>query len=740
MNTLSMPLASLVLLLSQWGCRGGDAPVPKDDPEDSGTSDSSDTDNSGDDGAGDDGSGEDTGEDTGEDPGSEDPTLVTYSGPDGIAPSDHYTVSVEQDGAEQDSFVYVVQRQQETNASLTTSWTTFSFSDSVTVTVTKLNDGAIGTCEVLPSSFDIETEVSGNDCTFTLDRPRKVSVEFDGDTTHPMLVFGDALETDVPSADDPDVLFYGPGLHDIGDTTLTSGQTVYIEGGAVVYGRFLVGSPAALAEEADITIRGRGVLSGEGYPQGATDDDHLINMWGTRNTLVEGITLVQSPLYNILLYGADNVVRNTKLISWWYSTDGIYVGTGGLIEDCFVKVNDDAFKLYESDTTVRDMVIWQLENGAPFQISWNMPTDNHGFVVQNIDIIHMEHRADQINLSAVNALHGGAGHMSGYLFEDIRIENADWRLFYLSLQPTEFSPDGGAMGQISDLTFRNITATGAVSQPSEIFGWSAEHTVSDVTFQNLNINGNLITSAEEGNFLIDPETTNDISFEIGTFIHDTFCNDAFIIGADCETQLGELWGDADSVEVHGEQLHLVNTLPDPEAACFTTAGWQTAEPVTPPFTVEYTIDVAGSDFGHGGYARATLLWDLANLYGLATDVNLVKETVDWHGQVEGFEDIIVEDQYTLYALGLGERMASIPADGVQAITVRQVIGESNQQTYWAADGGDFELVHTYDNIIGSSVEITPILVGSDCDVWNHNDFDLAVDRVGVFSEDPAPCD
>ncbi len=732
MNTRSMPLASLVLLSSLWGCRAGDAPLPKDDPKDSGVTETDETDDADDTDDTDDADDTDDTDDTS--------ILVTYPGPEGVTASSYYAVSVEQDGTEQDSFVYEVNRQQETNASLTTSWTTFSFSGTVTVTVTKLSEGAIGTCEVLPSSFDIETEVSGNDCTFTLERPRKVSVELDGDTTHPMLVFGDALETDVPDPDDPEVLYFGPGRHEIGDTTLSSGQTVYIEGGAVVYGRLLVGSPDALADEEGITIRGRGVLSGEGYPQGSTDYDHLINFWGAKETLVEGITLVQSPLYNMLLYGADNVVRNTKLISWWYSTDGIYVGTGGLIEDCFVKVNDDAFKLYESDTTVRDIVIWQLENGAPFQISWNMPTDNHGFVVQDIDIIHMEHTADQINLSAVNALHGGAGHMSGYLFEDIRIENADWRLFYLSLQQTEFSPDGGEMGQLSDVIFRNITATGAVSQPSEIFGWDAEHTVSEVTFQNLKINGNLITSAEEGNFEVDAATTSDITFEIGTFIHDTFYTDAFLTGEDCEAQLGEAWGDADSVEVYGEQLHLVNTLPDPEAECFTSAGWQTAEPVTPPFTVEYTIDVAGSDFGHGGYARASLLWDQANLYGLATDVSLLKETVDWHGQVDGFEDIVQEDQYTLYALGLGERVASMPSDGVETITVRQVIGESDQKTYWAADDGAFELVHTYDNIIGSTVEIVPLLVASDCDVWNHNDFDLAINRVGVFSEDPALCD
>ncbi len=753
LRMLSTPLISLMILASSLGgCRGpgecepdGSAEVGGGDGGAVGNGDGGGEDDggaagdggaTGDGGAvGDGGGGRDSGTaDDGE-------TVVTYPGPEGVEESSHYAVTVQQGGAAHSSFVYEVNRQQESNASLTTSWTTFSFSGTVTVAVTRLDGAAIARCEVLPSSYDIVTEVSDNTCSFELDRPRKVSVELDRDTTHPMLVFADALETDVPDPDDPDVLYFGPGTHDIGDTVLTSGQTVYIAGGAVVYGRLQVGSPDAMADERGITVRGRGILSGEGYPHGSTNYDHLINFWGARETLIDGITLVQSPLYNILIYGADSVVRDTKLISWWYSTDGIYVGNGGgLVEDCFVKVNDDAFKLYDSDTTVRDTVIWQLDNGAPFQMSWNMPTDNQGFVVQNIDIIRMEHRTDQINLAAVDAVHGGSGHMSGYLFEDIRIENADWRAFYLTLQRNDFSPPDNEMGQISDVTFRNINVSGALSQPNEIFGWDAYHRVSDVTFQNLKINGNLITSAAEGNFQIDAATTDNIRFEIGTFITDSFYTDAFLKGEDCEARLSDVWADADSVEVYGEQMHLVNTLPDPDAECFTTSGWQPVEPVTPPFTIEYTVDVADSVFGYGGYARASLIWDETNLYGLATDVSLVKELVDWHGKVDGFEDLILEDQYVLYAPGLGLRMATMPSDGVETITIRQVIGENDQQTWWAADDGPFELVHTYDNIIGSSLAITPILVASDCNVWNHNGFDLAIDSVAVFSEDAAPCD
>jgi hypothetical protein len=443
-------------------------------------------------------------------------TVVTYPGPDGVTPSDQYSVIVEQGGKQHDSFAYLCHAQQSTNRSKTTSWTTFSFSGPVTVVVTKLKGEAIKGCRILPSSYGIEPRTVGNTVTFELDRPRKVSVEFDDDITHPMLVFADSLEIDIPNADDPNVVYFGPGLHEMGDRDMESGKTVYLAGGAYVKGRFKGKNVQ------HVTIRGRGILSGEEYPHGKTYNDNLIYIEGRQTTrvLIEGLTLVNSPLYNILIYGPHNTVRNVKMISWWFSTDGAYVEDHGLIEDCFVKVNDDAFKLYESDTVVRNCVIWQLENGAPFQISWNMPMDKSGFHVKNIDIIRMEHRSDQINLAAVNAVHGGNGHMSNYLFEDIRIENANWRLFYITLAKHEFADRANEMGQISDLIFRNITVTGSFQRKNAIKGWDADHKVFNVTFENLKINGKYVRNADEGNFEIDPETTDNIVFKV-TAPHNT---------------------------------------------------------------------------------------------------------------------------------------------------------------------------------------------------------------------------
>lgn len=435
--------------------------------------------------------------------------LVTYPGPDGIRPSDQYAVQVLQNGHMQDAFVYMVHAQRpQSNRSKTTSWTTFSFSGTVTVRVTKLQ-GGFDSCRILPSSRRIAPARHGNAVEFALSVPGQFSVEFDDDITHPMLVFADPLETDIPTPDDPNVVYFGPGVHEIGQGyVIKTGQTVYLAGGAYVKGQLVS------HEASNVTIRGRGILSGEDLPERGP---RLIDIrgWSTRNTLIEGITLVNAPHYNIEMAGAKNVVRNVKMISWHFSTDGVSTGRDGLVEDCFFKVNDDAIKLYWSGMVVRRCVIWQLENGAPFQISWNMPSDNTGFRVSDCDVIRAEHRWNNNNLAIFDAVHAGCGHMSGYVFENIRIENAPWRLFYLTLDRNEYyNPDQG-FGNISNITFRNITVDGPEQQkPSTIRGMDEEHQVYDIVFENLRVNGRYITGPEAIRMEIDPRTTHGIRFVV----------------------------------------------------------------------------------------------------------------------------------------------------------------------------------------------------------------------------------
>ncbi len=436
--------------------------------------------------------------------------VATYPGPKGLDPSDLYSVTVTQDGRTLDSFVYkVLATKTQKFRHNDTSWTTFSFSGRVTVAVTSLKE-PVRSARILPSSAGLTPVVSGNTVTFELDRPRKVSVEIDEPPAHPMLVFADPLETDVPRPGAPGVVFFGPGMHEIGPRyRLQAGQTLYLAGGAYVKG-------GIVSENAgNITIGGRGILSGEGLTREQAPSLIQIGGWkGTEKCRVEGITLVQAPHYNLTFSGRDHVTRHVKMISWDFSTDGVGAGVRGLVEDCFFKVNDDAIKLYWSGQVARRNVIWQMENGACFQISWNMPSDNRGFHVHDCDVIRTHHRWKNDNTAVFNSIHGGKGHMSGYLFEDIRIENADWRLVNLLMKKTEFAPPEG-WGRISDLTFRDIRVRGPQKMPSTIRGANPDHRVEKVRFEGLVIDGRPVRNAAEGNFEIDPATTRDVTFAAG---------------------------------------------------------------------------------------------------------------------------------------------------------------------------------------------------------------------------------
>ena len=149
----------------------------------------------------------------------------------------------------------------------------------------------------------------------------------------------------------------------------------------------------------NITIRGQGVITGEGmaHPQEATDSLSLANLCGSDIT-IEGVTGVNAPTYNFQINafwdtacgqagsGRGATVSNVKAMSWYYTTDGIMAGRDALIEDSFFKVNDDALKIFQSNTLVQRCTIWQLDNGMPFMISWITPTDESNIAVSDIHV------------------------------------------------------------------------------------------------------------------------------------------------------------------------------------------------------------------------------------------------------------------------------------------------------------------------------------------------------------------
>jgi hypothetical protein len=442
--------------------------------------------------------------------------LTTYPGPPGIPPSNQYAVTVEQEGAAHSSFVYQsLARKPDTNRERDTSWTSVSFRGPITVHVEKLAGDANG-CIVRPHQAGIETAFADGVCSFALDQAANVSVEFQPNihnpVLHPMLVFANPPEVDVPDPNDPSVRYFGPGVHQPGaGQPIASGDTIYLAGGAWVEAAFIANGPVE-----NVTIKGRGIISGLFLDTGNQalnkDQPGLIDVpyRASNNMLVEGITLVDGPRFNVRALADHTTIENVKVMSWWFSTDGVVGGHKSLIENNFIKVNDDSIKLHWGDTIARRNVLWQLENGGTFNLSWNIHDDVNTFHVYDNDVIHAEHYDFEAQ-AVFRSRHAGSGTLGRYLFEDIRIENAPWRLFYLVIENNKWYEPSLGYGEIEQVIFRNIHAYNTSHQrPNVARGIDNTHKVRNISFQNVYTDGKCISNAQEGDFEISPGTTNAI--------------------------------------------------------------------------------------------------------------------------------------------------------------------------------------------------------------------------------------
>ena len=73
-------------------------------------------------------------------------------------------------------------------------------------------------------------------------------MEFDGDRYHNLFIYGAKTDPDRDRyKNDPNTVFYGRGNHTPGLISLKDGQTLYVDDGAIVYGRVeITGSGAYL--------------------------------------------------------------------------------------------------------------------------------------------------------------------------------------------------------------------------------------------------------------------------------------------------------------------------------------------------------------------------------------------------------------------------------------------------------------------------------------------------------------
>ena len=408
------------------------------------------------------------------------------------------------------------------------SWTHFDFAGGpveVEVKIRRPLDGLtlpLKSCGIFPSTLGIQGEIVASDTIrFTLDRPAKIAVvpnhrealeklktadpkqAFEG-YRNPLFLFARAPETDVPDRNAPGtlvirpgqargvedfarakVIYFEPGVHDYSQfnpadpehyITLQTGQTMYLAGGAYVYGVVNFEKRGPISEMP--LLCGRGTLSG--IKQRWTDVPYRTTL--ERNVRMEGIQIADP--HNHISHSCSPVKDVAVVGAWHGNTDGLTrevpkweTYQGWHIEDCFVMAADSNLKV-GGPARVRNYTAWQLNNAEPF---WIRNPD--GCTVDGVQVIAYHNPAGRqtINISR--------GTVKNSVFRNILIEAPFVPLLFLMpVSNSEGSP------AYENVLFENVIVNTPHIAEKSPFGAAEEGVqIGKVVFRNLVINGVKVT-------------------------------------------------------------------------------------------------------------------------------------------------------------------------------------------------------------------------------------------------------
>ena len=463
--------------------------------------------------------------------------VITYPGPVGEEASSDFTVNV--DGKE--VFVYKARvsafpenqiwpgYQRPVDQTEQASFCYYDTDKAVKVEI--VSKKKIDKLIIRPLSKNIHPVIEGDKITFTLSTPCQLAIEVN-DRHHALHLFANQPEDNPVKVADSNVIYFGPGIHRPGIIEVKDGQTVYIAGGAVVHGLIKA------CNVKNVTIKGRGILDASTFERGAGNNIRIENC---ENVTVDGVILKDPPEWSLTVFYSHNIsINNVKLIGFWrYNADGIDVVNSHhvKVKNSFVRAFDDCIVLKGlnmgkevqknlHDIHVDNCVIWN-DWGRAFEIGAETMADSiYRCSFRNSDIIHYVHFALDIQ-------NGNRAHVFDVNYENIRIEDPIIDHYFLGApdspeklamqlaaesgkevlgspsvlgapvgvfvyQETFWSKDTN-IGKVSDIRFKDILYTSDFSPRMDFKGYDAEHTVSDITLENVTINGKKILNLDDGN-------------------------------------------------------------------------------------------------------------------------------------------------------------------------------------------------------------------------------------------------
>lgn len=376
------------------------------------------------------------------------------------------------------------------------------------------------TVEVLPGVKEYPNWIEDGKVVVYLSEGDKASVVINGDLEHPVFLFVHSLETDKPSKDDPNVIYFEAGkIHDRQPKLIAkSNQTIYIEGGAIVLGAIYI------QDAENVTIAGHGIM----------DDYHSFqdpSCWGMRlyrckNTTVKDILLANMHGWSTYAVECEDVTfDNYKVVAAWneynntgVENDGMGVMCGKRIKflNTFSYSHDDTYVIKSGkwsykgeveDVLYDGCMAWNRWGGNAFEIGYEVPYNISNIRYRNCYVLRSAISIGYTFRHGAMAIHNsGKGTVSNVSYETMHIDNPDEFGIYFSIIKSSYTlPDGEVWGpgNINGVTMKNIYMYNTPPYGNILFGYDKDHTVKNISIENLVIDGKKCMSIKDANFTVD---------------------------------------------------------------------------------------------------------------------------------------------------------------------------------------------------------------------------------------------
>ncbi len=438
--------------------------------------------------------------------------LVTYDGPALLESSKTVSVKVN----DVDLFVYETR----VNHGRVFSWAApktmtqaviFDFEGTVHLDVT-IAETVISSAILRPSVYGIAPTFSEHTISFDLTHSGNYVLEYNDNSETAIQIFANPIEKDPITKEqadkDENIIYVGPGVYDAGVFPIKNGTTIYLAGGAYVYGQF-----SAEAVE-NVTIRGRGIVSGSIYDRNSANEYTIpVVMRSVKNLTIQDIAFFDPAGWALHLWKCQDVkVNNVKIITARSNGDGISIQSCSDVEvnGGYVRTWDDSLVVKNSDMgstsniNIHDVVVWtDLAQSMEVGYETYGPTmDNIKF--ENITVVHAMHKA------AISLHNCDQAKITNVTYKNITVEDAeclgddrgdgegDFLFDFTIAYNAEWTKSGDKRGSVDGIHIENVKVYEMADTVSaRIRGEDETSSFKNIEIKGFEIEGKQITSASD---------------------------------------------------------------------------------------------------------------------------------------------------------------------------------------------------------------------------------------------------